>query len=171
VAQLTLGAGSRFEWPRNSDSQDRIVGEWAVIFAALACTPGGAMRALTVRQPRAWAIIHAGKDIENRSWTNKHVTGTIAVHAGSGLDPLNKLPRGAKRPQADELVHGAIIGVVDVVGVVAGHRSKWFRGPLGWKLHNPRPLTKPIPCTGKLGLWRVPSSVRRAIDQQLGPRV
>jgi hypothetical protein len=47
------------------------------------------MRALTVRQLWAWAIIHAGKDIENRSWTNKHATGTIAVHAGSGLDPLN----------------------------------------------------------------------------------
>lgn len=24
--------------------------------------------ALSVRQPWAWAIIHAGKDIENRSW-------------------------------------------------------------------------------------------------------
>lgn len=24
--------------------------------------------ALSVRQPWAWAIIHAGKDIENRTW-------------------------------------------------------------------------------------------------------
>jgi|SRR5262245_24238789 len=129
------------------------------------------MRALTVRQPWEWAIIHAGKDIENRSWTNKHVTGTIAVHAGSGLDPLNELPRRAKRPRPEELVHGAIIGVVDVVGVVTGHRSKWFRGPLGWMLTNPRPLPKPIPCIGKLGLWQIPSSIRRAIDQELGPGV
>ena len=29
------------------------------------------MRALTVRQPAAWAIFHAGKDIENRSWQNR----------------------------------------------------------------------------------------------------
>jgi hypothetical protein len=80
------------------------------------------MRALTVRQPWAWAIIHAGKDIENRSWTNRHATGTIAVHAGSGLDPLDRLPRGAKRPGVDDLVRGAIIGVVDVVEVVETHR-------------------------------------------------
>ena len=26
------------------------------------------MKALTIKQPWAWAIIHAGKDIENRDW-------------------------------------------------------------------------------------------------------
>jgi len=128
------------------------------------------MRALTVRQPWAWAIVHAGKDIENRSWTNKHATGTIAVHAGSGLDPLNQLPRGAKRPRASDLVHGAIIGVVDVVEIVRHHPSKWFSGPLGWVLRHPRPLPKPIPCAGRLGLWQLPPSVRRAIDRQLRRR-
>jgi hypothetical protein len=125
------------------------------------------MRALTVRQPWAWAIIHAGKNIENRSWTNKHATGTIAVHAGSGLDSLDRLPRGAKRPRANDLVHGAIIGVVDVVEIVREHPSKWFSGPLGWVLRRPRPLPRPIPCGGRLGLWQLPSSVRRAIDGQL----
>jgi len=120
---------------------------------------------LTVRQPWAWAIIHAGKDIENRSWTNKHATGTIAVHAGSGLDPLNRLPRGTKKPTANDLVHGAIIGVVDIVEVVEAHHSKWFSGPLGWVLRHPRPLPRPIPCGGRLGLWQLPSSVRRAIHR------
>jgi ASCH domain len=125
------------------------------------------VRALTVRQPWAWAIIHAGKDIENRSWTNKYATGTIAVHAGSGLDPLDRLPRGVKRPGGDDLVRGAIIGVVDIVGVVDDHPSKWFRGPLGWVLRNPRPLPRSIPCAGRLGLWELPPHVRRAVDQQL----
>jgi hypothetical protein len=27
-----------------------------------------AIRALTMRPPRAWATIHGGKDVENRSW-------------------------------------------------------------------------------------------------------
>jgi hypothetical protein len=40
------------------------------------------MRALTVRQPWAWAIFCAGKDIENRSWKNRHTMGTIAIHQG-----------------------------------------------------------------------------------------
>ena len=26
------------------------------------------MKALSIRQPWAWAILHAGKDIENRDW-------------------------------------------------------------------------------------------------------
>jgi hypothetical protein len=133
-------------------------------------TEANRMRALTVRQPWAWAIIHAGKDIENRGWTNRHVAGTIAIHAGSGLDPLDELPRGAKTPRSDDLVRGAIIGVVDIVGVVKRHRSKWFSGPLGWLLQNPRPLPKPIRYSGRLGLWRIPPAIERTIAQQLGAR-
>jgi hypothetical protein len=45
--------------------------------------------ALSVRQPWAWAIIHAGKDIENRSWQavnhGLRRRGRIAVHASKGL--------------------------------------------------------------------------------------
>lgn len=41
------------------------------------------MRILTVRQPWAWALIHAGKDVENRS---RNIAGAyrglVAIHAG-----------------------------------------------------------------------------------------
>jgi hypothetical protein len=130
-------------------------------------SPKGTLRALTLRQPWAWAILHAGKDIENRSWTNRYVTGTIAIHAGYGVDSLENLPRGAKKPRPEDLVRGAIVGVVDVVGVVRGRRSKWFIGPLGWLLRNPRPLIRPIPCKGRLGLWPIPRRVREEIARQL----
>ncbi len=125
-------------------------------------------RALTVRQPWAWAIIHAGKNIENRGWTNKYVTGTIAIHAGGGRDRRHRLPRGTMRPSDEDLVRGAIIGVVDVVAVVKRHRSKWFSGPLGWVLRNPRPLGGPLKCSGRLGLWRLSRRLRRAVEAQLG---
>src|SRR4051812_48552997 len=98
------------------------------------------MRALTVRQPWAWAIFHAGKDIENRSWKNQHTIGTIAIHAASRTDPLELLPPRTRRPATEELAIGAIVGVVDVVAVVERHRSKWFGGPLGWVLRNPRAI-------------------------------
>ncbi len=111
------------------------------------------MKGLTVRQPWAWAIIHAGKNIENRSWTNRHVVGTIAIHAGSGLDSLDGLPRGVKKPNSDELLHGAIIGVVDVVAVVNQHRSKWFIGPLGWVLSAPTPASRTHPV--RRSAWAV----------------
>jgi hypothetical protein len=125
------------------------------------------MRALSIRQPWAWAILHAGKDVENRSWHNKHTVGVIAVHASMGLDPLEELPRGVRRRSSDELVHGAIVGVVEVVKVVDNCRSRWFKGPLGWLLRHPRPLQQPILCKGALGLWEVPPRVARAIQREL----
>ncbi|MBB3041198.1 hypothetical protein [Nocardioides soli] len=66
------------------------------------------MKALTVQQPWAWAIVHGGKDVENRTqaWSYR---GLLAIHAGarwsdrggrSGLvwdalrDPLRLADRG-----------------------------------------------------------------------------
>lgn len=128
------------------------------------------MRALSVRQPWAWAIIYAGKDIENRSWSNKYSIGTIAIHASTRMDSLDDLPRGIRRPEPEELVRGAIIGVVDVVDVVVQHESKWFSGPMGWVLQNPYALPEPLYCAGKLGLWRIPPEFERTIRRQLANR-
>lgn len=46
------------------------------------------MRALTVLQPWAWAIAHAGKLVENRTWRppSYELCKTIAIHAGKRLD-------------------------------------------------------------------------------------
>lgn len=45
------------------------------------------MRLLTVRQPWAWAIIHAGKDVENRQRNLAgSYRGPIAIHAGLQID-------------------------------------------------------------------------------------
>ncbi|MCC7374294.1 MAG: hypothetical protein IT581_06545 [Verrucomicrobiales bacterium] len=40
--------------------------------------------AISVRQPSAWMIIHAGKDIENRTWRTKF-RGRVLVHAAKGM--------------------------------------------------------------------------------------
>ena len=40
------------------------------------------MRALTVRQPAAWAIIYAGKDVENRTRSLGPYRGPVAIVAG-----------------------------------------------------------------------------------------
>ena len=125
------------------------------------------MRALTVRQPWAWAIIHAGKDIENRSWWNRHCRGTVAIHASANADSVDELPRGVTRPRDDALFRGAVIGIVDIVDVVERHRSRWFSGPLGWVLRNPRALPTPISCNGRLGLWLLPANIDREIQRQL----
>lgn len=125
------------------------------------------MRALTLRQPWAWAVFHAGKNIENRSWRPSSLPETIAIHAGLGLDDLENLPSGVRRPRRDQLLHGLILGVVDIVRVVEASRSRWFHGPLGWVIENPRILTTPVECTGALGLWTVPAGVQRRMRRKL----
>lgn len=42
------------------------------------------MKALSIRQPWAWLIVHGGKDIENRSWHTKF-RGRFLVHAAKGM--------------------------------------------------------------------------------------
>jgi hypothetical protein len=41
------------------------------------------MKALSLRQPWAWAILHAGKRVENRVW-NTHYRGAFLIHASAG---------------------------------------------------------------------------------------
>jgi hypothetical protein len=44
---------------------------------------GGRVRALTVQQPWAWAIVHGGKDVENRTRNLAgSYRGPVAIHAG-----------------------------------------------------------------------------------------
>lgn len=117
------------------------------------------MKALSVRQPWAWAIIHGGKTIENRP-RRTQFRGTVAIHAS--LQPHHNwdVPaRSPKPPPQDELPFGAIVGFVDIVDCVEDHRSKWFTGPFGYVLANPRPLKNPVPCKGMLGFWEVPPEI------------
>jgi hypothetical protein len=44
------------------------------------------VKALTVRQPWAWATIYAGKDVENRRWRTTY-RGPLLIHAGKNADP------------------------------------------------------------------------------------
>lgn len=120
--------------------------------------------ALSVRQPWAWAIIHAGKDIENRSWrpVNHGISkrGRIAIHAAKGMTrdeyesaSLFMERIGVQCPAAKDLLRGGIIGSVEVIDVVEDSGSPWFFGPRGLVLQNPEPLEF-IPSVGALGYFR-----------------
>jgi hypothetical protein len=124
------------------------------------------MTALSIQQPWAWAILHAGKDIENRTW-NPQYRGELAIHASATVQSDIVLP-GARSLSAAELQRSAIIGVVDLIDVVRRSSSRWFEGPYGLVLANPRPLRKPIACKGALMLWSVSPQVAAAARRQLG---
>ena len=104
-------------------------------------------RILTIRQPWASAIIYASKDVENRSWTTTY-RGRLYIHAGMRLDPDDVLPA------AVPVVHGAIIGYVELTDIVTDSLSRWAEpGQYHWLLANPVPLPSPVPAKGRLGLW------------------
>jgi ASCH domain len=126
------------------------------------------MKALTIRQPWAWSILFAGKNIENRSWSTKY-RGPLLIHAGAALHG-GALPRRLPLREPDEHTRGAIIGVVDLIDVVESSRSRWFEGPYGWVLANPRPLSRPIPCKGRLGLWTLSAAQERAVRERLAEK-
>lgn len=158
------------------------------------------MKALTVQQPWAWAIVHGGKTIENRTQAWKY-RGPLAIHAGArwsdrgAADPHVRravLNFYGTRAPLDEHQHwyrgeapgvlGALVGVVDLVDVhearmldeESGCCDPW--GMQEWPgkrnlvhlvLENPRPLDRPIPCRGALGLWNPPAEVLDELREAL----
>lgn len=124
------------------------------------------IKALSIQQPFADKIIFRGKNIENRTWRTKF-RGTVAIHASMKLAEYVELSDKEKKT----LIRGAIIGVVDIVDCVDEYISKWFNGPIGFVLKNPRPLKNPIPCKGKLGFWKVPPKIEREIKKQLKGKI
>lgn len=132
------------------------------------------MKALSIRQPWAWAILRAGKDIENRDWSPRNpglrFRGRCVVHASAKADrsefvgavawmvqdmgiPLSSIPAFDAAPR------GALLGTVDVFNVVDDSPSLWFFGPVGLLLREPRPFQHPIPFKGALGFFDVPDGI------------
>ena len=145
------------------------------------------MKALSFSQPWLWAVLHAGKHVENRSWPPPiHMIGErIALHAAKSFD--TDLSYAGRSPIGYLLLHGfappasfhsydksAIVGVATIDRVVtekktlAEDQKRWFFGEYGWILTDVHALTRPIAATGKLGLWEVPFDMVAEINEQLG---
>ncbi|MFH5231911.1 hypothetical protein [Antrihabitans spumae] len=156
------------------------------------------MKALTVQQPWAWAIMHGGKTIENRTQLWKY-RGPLAIHAG-----MRYSDRGMDSPLVQKAATGrtgfgcwdsgivtppawttcaAILGTVELVDVHpdAGCCRPWGesayvehggherRQIVHLVLENARPLAEPIPCTGALGLWTPPADIIAQLEREGRP--
>jgi hypothetical protein len=120
--------------------------------------------ALSIRQPHAHAILHFGKDIENRVWATKY-RGPLLIHAGKACNAKDFADvmgwmrgMGCELPDRSLLPRGGIVGIVDVVDCVEESTSRWFGGPFGFVLANPRPLPF-LPYKGQLSMFRVPATM------------
>ena len=132
-------------------------------------------RCLTVCAPFAHLVVAGAKTIENRQ-RRTHYRGTLLLHAGvrrsyggHSADYWTTLFNVDPR----DLVCGAIVGVVNVADcqpVESVATSVHVVGPWCWLLENPRRLGKPVPYSGKLGLFILdPFTLARVSEQLLRP--
>jgi hypothetical protein len=125
------------------------------------------MKALSVCQPWAWAILHGGKAIENRS-RRTHYRGPLVLHASKsrrnvGGDFTRLLPG---LPPWEQLPYGALVGVVELVDCVPVHEvadDSFAEEPWCWVLARPR-VIDPVSFRGQVGWFNVP-------DDLIGPRI
>ena len=122
--------------------------------------------AISIRQPWAWAVVHAGKDVENRGphaprQFQAAVGQRVYIHASKTmtiaewLEAKNFMAKlGVAFPSPSDLMYGGIVGSAIVTRIVTQHRSPWFRGPFALVLADARP--EPFHrVRGELGLFRV----------------
>ena len=84
------------------------------------------MKAITLKQPWAYAITDLGKNIENRNWLpmlyrSSSKGETLALHAGMSFDKEESwatilITSGVLPPSREKLITGAIVAVAEVVG-------------------------------------------------------
>lgn len=134
--------------------------------------PAPKILGLTLIQPWAWAIAHAGKRLENRTWKPWCPIGTyLAIHAGQKVDRgavADLQGVGVKVPLA--LPTSAIVAVARLVGTcdeagVPGDQLMWWAGPVGWVLDKVVAV-EPVPCKGKQGLWRLEPPVLEQVRER-----
>ena len=123
------------------------------------------MKALSIRQPWAWLIVHGRKDIENRSWRTKF-RGRFLVHAAQGMtrrewsDAVvfcneHRLPLP---PHFSKLQRGGIIGSVELVDSLDTSDSPWYMGEKAFVLRDPKPLSFTA-FKGRLNFFEVPDEL------------
>lgn len=130
------------------------------------------MKAVVIHQPYAWAIVRGVKRFENRSWATAF-RGRLAVVAGKSRASLGDWGDWnpavmVDLPRWPDLPFGAVVGTVDLVDCLTldaaeryaaercPEQDEFASGPFCWLLANPLALPKPIPVTGRLGLFDIP---------------
>jgi|SRR5690606_2332143 len=93
------------------------------------------MRILTVRQPFAWAIVHGGKNVENRPQNIVgNYTGPVAIHAAKNY----------KRGELTDAVRAMSPIQRDCILDAAGRRQTWPRDPEDQSLLAAKFLGRPV---------------------------
>jgi hypothetical protein len=125
--------------------------------------------ALSLKQPWAYAVLHLGKEVENRRWRSRY-RGRVIIHASRTFDPVGLeylCQAGFVVPEA--LPRGAYVGEVTVTDCVAAAEceSPWGFGPWCFLLERPVLYSVPVPGKGRLGFYRVPEEVKPGLKEAM----
>lgn len=139
------------------------------------------MRAISVRQPWAWAIARGYKPVLNQATGTGH-RGPLAVYASFRIDlgsAENHVVRRAVStgwdPADPVTAIGGIVAVVSLAGVCAPAASpgrcgcgEWASpGAYHWQLADPRPLRCLVLALGQPGLWELAPEVADGVRRLL----
>lgn len=129
------------------------------------------MKALSIKQPWAWAICNLPeafrKDYENRTWNTKF-RGEFLVHASKGFDAIGyermcgyllELGYEGEISTKKEFVYGALVGKTRLTEVTQKPKSIWFEGEYGFKLDRTIAFDEPIPHKGQLNFFNVDDEI------------
>lgn len=148
---ITIPDPARLESPKNLHTIAAAAGSSSVLSVDYPS------QAITLRQPWAWAVMHAGKDLENRKQKLCR-PGWYFLHAGLGgeLGEYEKArefiwdaawSRTTKEdetpqipPMFDEVQRGGVVAAVKFGEWITESESPWFVGPKAIKIEAVVPL-------------------------------
>ncbi len=120
------------------------------------------LRALSIRQPYAWAVFReGGMTIENRAKPLAQ-NGLLLIHAAKTFSGIYYktaqefcLQQGLVVPSHRTMIWGAIIGAVDVCCEYSMSGDGKWGMPLcyHYKFSDPRLLSNPVHCQGRSGIF------------------
>ena len=135
----------------------------------------GVIRVLTLTQPWAWAVVHGGKTIENRTWSTTY-RGPFLIHASKAMsrrqyEDAREFIEGVWGVDRDDLpahdseeLHlGCMVGRARIVGIASRHEpvypvgydERWHMKAQNGFLLAGIEAVEPKPWRGALGLVRV----------------
>lgn len=122
------------------------------------------MKALSIRQPWAWLIVHGPKRFENRCWSKAHpgrsYHGEVLIHASAGMtrqeyEDAAEVAESyeVQLPPAAELERGGIIGQARIIAWHDQAPDMPFAFSSGFELACHRIALPFQACKGSLGFF------------------
>lgn len=136
------------------------------------------MKAISLWQPWASAIVLGYKRIETRGWSTR-TRGTVAIHAAKvwrsdERDWARHFSIELGSPEIADPPRGALIGTARLVAILPSEAlvgtltqterdlGNYAPGRFGWMLEDATAFAHPVPYRGMQGLFEVPDDVIRA---------